>query len=69
MPVLPQLRLGELGDVLVPHADLPLRGPLQQVQHADQCALSGARTADDAEDLALANMQVHTGQGMRDAAR
>src|SRR5690606_61699 len=65
---LPQLRFGKLGDVLVPHPDPAFRRPLQEVQHADQGALARPRAADDAKDVPLPDVQIHAGQGMRDAA-
>ena len=48
---------------LAEEPDLPRRGPADPQQHHDRCGLSGAIWAEEAVDLAPADLQVHTVHG------
>jgi hypothetical protein len=37
---------------------------LEQIQHSQQCALTGPRAADNAENLALPDRQIHFAQSV-----
>lgn len=54
----PVLAAGERGEVEAVHGDGAGAGPLQHVDAADEGGLAGAAGADDAVDLALADVQV-----------
>jgi hypothetical protein len=55
--------MAERGDVFAVDQDAALVGAFEQVERTDECALAGAGTADDAEDLALGDVQVDVLQG------
>ncbi len=57
-----QLRLGQAGQGLAADGDRTFVGPLQQVDALDQRAFAGPAGADDAEDLALRDVQVDAPQ-------
>jgi hypothetical protein len=57
-----QLGVGQGGELAPADDHLARLGPVQQVDGAHQRALAGAAAADDAEDLAGRNVQVHAAQ-------
>ena len=65
--LLPQLRLGELADVLAVDEDFAAGGALQHVDAADQGAFSRAAHADDAVDFAVADGQRDVLEGLHRA--
>ena len=67
LPEVPQPLTIEVRDIDVfdPHA--PRRRTLEEVDHPQERALAGAGTADDSEDLALADLQVNPTQCLKGA--
>ena len=68
MPETAQLRLAKLRNILAAYPNLALRRPFQQVKHAYQGAFTRPRPPDNAEDLALLDVQIHPCQRVRDTS-
>ncbi len=68
VPETAQLRLAKLRNILATHPDLALRRPFQQIKHAYQGAFACTGTPNNAEDLALLDVQIHPRQRVRDTS-
>jgi hypothetical protein len=66
LPEAPQPLTIEVRDIDAFHQHAPRRRTLEEVDHPQERALAGAGTADDSEDLALRDLQVHPTQGFED---
>jgi hypothetical protein len=69
LPQAPQRLTVEIRDIHAFDQDAPARWALQQVDHSQQRAFAGARTADDSKDLAFGDLQVYSPQGLKDGIR
>jgi len=69
LPQAPQRLTIQVCDIGTFHPNTPGRGTLEQVDHPQQSALTGAGAADDSEDLALGDLQVNPTQGLEGASR
>ncbi|KAG1318783.1 hypothetical protein G6F63_015056 [Rhizopus arrhizus] len=63
------LRFIQAGQLLPTDGDRALVGTFQQIDALDQRAFTGPAGADDAEDLALRNMQVDASQRLEFSMR
>src|SRR6266702_4569709 len=65
----PQRLTIQVRDIGSFNQNTPGRWSLEQVDHSQEGALTGAGTADDSEDLALGDLQVNRAQGLEGAGR